>query len=84
MKAKDLTGIKFGKLLVEKFAGSIKDLGGSKRRFWQCKCICGKSITIIAGSLLTGNSTSCGCSKRYDDGPRNVIHGMSKTPEYAA
>lgn len=82
MRAKDLTGVQFGKLLVEKFAGSTKDSAGTKRRFWQCRCVCGKAITILAGSLLTGNSTSCGCSKKYATGPKNVIHGMSKSPEY--
>lgn len=30
---------------------------------WKCRCVCGKIVSVLAGSLLSGKSLSCGCSK---------------------
>lgn len=50
-KIKDLTGKKFGKLLVLGNKGSKKI----------CLCDCGKICEIDTNHLITGHSKSCGC-----------------------
>lgn len=82
-KKRDITGLKFGNLTVQSFAGSLKDSDGTSRRHWNCVCICGKSRKILATSLFSGNSTSCGCIRRHSGKPRYITHGMSKNREYS-
>ena len=55
----DLTGKRFGKLLV---TGHTEDDDGKVR--WDCKCDCGNTTSVPALSLRSGNTKSCGCSRR--------------------
>lgn len=56
----DLTGIKFGKLLVcERRGSSPKD----QQAIWLCKCECGQKTIVKAGNLKSGKVKSCGCFK---------------------
>lgn len=32
-----------------------------KRKYWLCKCICGKEKIVLGESLVSGGSKSCGC-----------------------
>ncbi len=57
MKLVDRVGQKFGKLLVLEQAGRNE----LKKVLWKCKCECGNEIDVASGSLVTGNTTSCGC-----------------------
>ena len=56
----DLTGQRFGQLVVVR--------GTEERRHgnavWECKCDCGKTIFVHTHNLRSGNTTSCGCSRR--------------------
>jgi len=65
MKLVDRTGQVFGKLTVVEQAGRDK----LKKVLWRCKCQCGNETIVNAGSLATGNTTSCGCeSGNYKHG----------------
>ena len=55
---KDLTGQKFGKLLVLEDSGQRKD----NNILWKCQCDCGNQPLIKGTSLLHGVK-SCGCLK---------------------
>ena len=56
---KDLTGRKFGKLIViEKSHNSGE--AGNWTVYWKCQCDCGNTSTPTAGALLSGHSTTCG------------------------
>lgn len=55
-KAKDLTGVRFGKLLVVKRQGSQ-----SGSILWLCKCDCGNFNVVNGGNLRSGRVVSCGC-----------------------
>ncbi len=66
MSAADLTGLRFGKLLVIERNGSR-----NKQPSWLCQCDCGNSKTIVTSSLLAGTKT-CGCFNHHKTG----------TPEY--
>lgn len=59
-KTKDLTGQKFGKLTVLRFAG-YKDDGPHNVAMFECRCECGQSATVRANFLKRGKTTSCGC-----------------------
>ena len=53
----DHTGKRFGKLVVLKQAGRNE----LKKVLWKCQCDCGNQTVVVSGSLVTGNTTSCGC-----------------------
>lgn len=56
--AEDLTGARFGKLVVD-------SLACIKPRHWFCRCDCGKSALIEGGNLKRGYAKSCGkCTPR--------------------
>lgn len=57
MKLIDRTGHIFGRLIVLEQAGRDK----LKKVLWRCRCECGNEVTVVVGSLVTGNTTSCGC-----------------------
>lgn len=56
MKAVDLVGQRFGRLVVLERAGS-KD-GHS---YWRCRCDCGTVKEFYQNSLASGKTQSCGC-----------------------
>lgn len=56
-KMKDLTGQRFGKLLVLECAGKPD----GRRYCWKCQCDCGNTKIIAGASLTSGNTKSCGC-----------------------
>lgn len=57
-KAKDLTGLKFGRWVVARYANHR-----GSHRYWLCKCACGTEKQIQTSNLTSGASTSCGCYK---------------------
>lgn len=54
----DLTGQKFGRLTVTKLIGSE-----NSQTMWECLCLCGNISIVASGSLVSGSTKSCGCSK---------------------
>lgn len=57
-KKHDLTGQKFGRLLVL----SSEKLSNSKRHIvWKCLCDCGNETQAIGSELRLGHKRSCGC-----------------------
>lgn len=59
----DLTGQKFGRLTVVRRALSPTTYGRQKIRY-VCKCECGASTVVLAESLVSGRTKSCGCLRR--------------------
>lgn len=60
-KAKDMRGIRLGKLTVKECVG--KSPKGSL--LWSCSCDCGSSRVLSSAYLMTGKPKSCGCWKNY-------------------
>jgi len=58
-KVIDLTGQRFGRLIVIKRDGSDK----FGKAMWLCQCDCGNQKTINGSSLRRGLTVSCGCKK---------------------
>lgn len=59
----DLTGQKFGRLTVVCRALSPTTCGRQKIRY-VCKCECGTFTVVLAESLVSGGTKSCGCLRR--------------------
>ena len=68
--AHDLTGQRFGELLVLGMAPPRKN-GGI---WWRCECSCGKEYEVPGTLLVTGRRTHCGCLTRR--GRPNDIAGQ--------
>lgn len=69
--AKDLTDLRFGKLLVLKPTNKPKSSTSKERSvYWSCKCDCGNVRTVRSVELVKGDTQSCGCNK-YLKGKNN-------------
>lgn len=55
----DLIGQVFGKLTVIEL-----DQESSDRRKWICKCSCGNTVSVREYNLKSGNTKSCGCTRK--------------------
>ena len=72
---KDLTGQRFGRLVVvERNSERIKN-----RIAWKCKCDCGGEKIVVSAYLLSGHTKSCGCWYNENMHSGNVKHGKCHT-----
>lgn len=60
---KDLTGQRFGRLLVVSVASPPVDRKNTTYT-WRCMCDCGKTVEVSTNSLTKGTTRSCGCLQR--------------------
>ena len=74
-QAKDLTGMRFGRLTVIK---REYNKSGTNAR-WLCKCDCGKEVIVRSHHLTMGKQQSCGCLVVE----MHTTHGQSRTRLYA-
>lgn len=49
---------------------------GKRRGYWACRCECGTEKEVVAASLYTGKSQSCGCWK-IESARNSHTHGQS-------
>ena len=73
-KKLDLTGQRFGKLLV---LGPADNIGC--RTAWRCQCDCGRETVVTTRRLRDGHRTSCGCDKALFGEPPAVVGRASLT-----
>jgi hypothetical protein len=82
----DLTGERFGRLVVLELEGRRRMANGESLRYWKCRCDCGGIVSVRTGSLIPGKS--CGCLRKEAALAATTIHGMAKrsgmTSEYRA
>jgi len=71
---KDLTGKRFGNLVVTGFNGIRKN----SLYYWNCKCDCGNTSIVQTGHLNNGNIKSCGCLRIK----KITTHNESRTKLY--
>ena len=74
----DLTGQRFGKLLVESIAPKRKS-GNQYVTMWNCVCDCGNKTVVRSGDLRNGKTITCG-NKRIHS--HRATHGMRGTRIY--
>lgn len=78
---RDLTGERFGRLVVIRYAGSRTGNPRTNRRpgvfvDWLCVCDCGNEKVTTTSELRAGSTTSCGCARRV---PRPDPHHLFRT-----
>lgn len=84
---KDLTGERYGRLLVLQRSVNI-----GRRVAWLCRCDCGEAKITTGNQLQRGHVVSCGCRRREvlsnlrEVGRANATHGHTRggkpTPEF--
>jgi hypothetical protein len=79
---RDLSGKRFGRLVVIRFAGRA-----GRQITWRCRCDCGVTTAVHGKALKVGATRSCGCL-RHELAIARAKHGCSRkgkvTPEYRA
>ena len=78
LKAKDLTGTRYGRLIAKYRVGT------KQPAMWMCLCDCGTEKLIWDADLKRGKSKSCGCFKKEIDIINATTHGMTGTKEYSS
>ena len=74
----DLTGRRFGRLMVLYRAGSFVYYGnGAKHHLsaWKCRCDCGRTRHVTRNALTSGRTQSCGCLSTETTAARSRKHG---------
>lgn len=80
----DLTGQRFGRLVVERLEKTVKGRGA----YWRCRCDCGAEVVVWGWLLRCGNIVSCGCYRKEVIGERSKgnayhkTHGLSRARLY--
>jgi len=77
---KDLTGNRYGQLVVVRLAGQDKH-GVS---LWDCVCDCGTKKVANSNWMKSGRMKSCGCLKmtHAKGNAYGRLHGVSRNPLY--
>lgn len=63
VRAADILGRRFGRLVVRARAGSAKAPHGTRAR-WSCLCDCGATVVVLGEHLRAGRTRSCGCLRK--------------------
>ena len=76
MRYVDLTGARFGKLVVSGYVGASE----RGQALWKCACDCGGEKIAAADNLKRGRTQSCGCLARAqrEAAARTRCHDFSK------
>lgn len=77
----DLTGQRFGRLIVVKYHGQSKN----RMFLFECRCDCGSFVVKRGNHLIRGEVKSCGCFRRDFSahlGSETAKHGCCETPSY--
>lgn len=77
----DLTGKRFGKLVVVGRADDYISPKGYRSLNWSCVCDCGNETVVRGCNLRSGASLSCGCNRICN--PNRRTHGMKNSRIYS-
>ena len=78
----NLIGQKYGRLYVVEEVEAKRDPNGKTRRRYRCKCNCGKCVDVLAETLKSGSTQSCGCLAVELSKKRNSKNIEGKTSGY--
>jgi hypothetical protein len=73
----DMTGQRFGQLLVLSYGGS-----NGYGALWLCRCDCGTEVTRQRSALAFGRTYSCGCTVRQAREKSATRGGAAQRPTY--
>jgi hypothetical protein len=78
---KDLSDLRFGRLLVLKQTPFLNDKG---EHAWWCKCECGKTVSVRGYCLRRGSTSSCGCLRGDNGKVAWTTHGLTHSSVYSS
>ena len=78
MRFVDLSGQRFGKLLVVERVQNQKYKSGQSHTRFLCKCDCGNEAVVTGSNLRSGHTQSCGCFRAKVTAERSITHGCSQ------
>jgi hypothetical protein len=78
----DLTGRRFGRLVVIGLLWRAEEPAGGKPIVWLCQCDCGSTSQSHGGPLRDGRVVSCGCHRANFARVHRRTHGKRRTAEY--
>lgn len=78
----DLTGKRFGRLIVIEKSDKIIYPNGKTSVTWLCRCDCGENVIVESKSLKSGNTKSCGCFRKEHSSEKFKKHNMYGTRIY--
>lgn len=79
----DLTGKRFGRLIVLKQIEDYVVPSGRHHPQWLCSCDCGKeNVKVLGTSLKNGHTRSCGCLREENLKTASTTHGDSYSKLY--
>lgn len=81
----DMTGQRFGRLVVCLFERTDRSPNGTNHAVWSCICDCGSSVSVRRGPLVSGQTRSCGClnnEARASRARSRAKHRSGHSPEY--
>lgn len=81
-KFEDLTGKRFGRLVVKEKI-KTRNLSGRSVLKWRCKCDCGGEALTLTQYLNSGHTISCGCYNREQTSKAKTKHGLHGTRVYS-
>ena len=73
----DITGNRYGKVIVKEFAYI-----NNHNTYWKVTCDCKKDKIVQAGGLRNGTIQSCGCSRRKPKTHGQTSRTIGITTEY--
>jgi hypothetical protein len=65
-----VSGMRFGRLVA------VSEFRNGSDIVWNCVCDCGTERVVVRRCLTSGNTKSCGCSRRESLIRRNTTHGL--------
>lgn len=81
-KLVDLTGKRFGRLVVVERAEDRIEKSGKRRVMWKCLCDCGNEVTVLSDNIKRGLTLSCGCFRNEYLSKKMSTHGDTNTRLY--
>lgn len=82
----DLTGKRFGKLVVLRQVGYTVKNSGKRARMWECQCDCGNKVIAQGTYLNFGDIKSCGCIRSAGETEIEILlkeHNIPYRREYS-
>lgn len=71
----DLTGHRYGALVVVAEADPITYPSGAKAARWLCACDCGATVTVVGSKLRSGATVTCGDRGAHRSGKAHPMSG---------
>lgn len=81
-KSIDLSGTRYGRLVVIRRVDSYVSPAGNKYGRWECRCDCGATVFCLTSNLRKGDHQSCGCLGREHRIEANTTHGQAHSRLY--